>query len=742
MQAPLYPAVSDLVLIGGGHTHALLLRRFAMTPLPGLRLTLVNPGPVAAYSGMLPGHIAGHYARDEFMIDLLRLGRSAGARVILDSVTGIDRAAQEIHFASGRAPLGYDLASVDIGITSDLNDLPGFAAHTVPAKPLGPFLEAWNAFVAKALPAPRIAIVGAGVGGMELAFAASHRLKSAGASPEITVICRDAVPGVSPSARRRLLAEAAAQGIQIRTGAGAVAAEAGAGAESGAGAGAFLLSDGARIKADFLLVVAGARAHPWLAGTGLDLQDGFIKVTPNLQSSDPLIFAVGDCAHLTQTPRPKAGVFAVREAPVLEANLRAALSGKGRMQSYRPQQDYLKLISLGSRRAMADRTGLAIGGAWTWRWKDRIDRRFMAMFQDMVLPTMAPALPQTSVQGLNDLLSGRPLCGGCGAKIGPEGLSALARSLPKPTRADVLAGAGDDAAQLSTAPGAMVQVISTDHLRALCLDEAQMATIAAVHALGDIWAMGAAPQAALAQIVLPQMGERLQGRTLAAIMAAAARVFAAAGADIVGGHTTQGAELTIGFTVTGLTPHPVAKGGARPGDALILTKPLGTGIVLAAEMAGSSVPGLIMGEIVAAALASMARPLAMDASILAPHAHAMTDVTGFGLAGHLLELLEASGMAAEISLAALPVLPGAEALAARGQASSLAPANRAGVLGRLRAPQGPRTDLLFDPQTGGGLLAALPPEAAVLCLDQLRAKGIAAVQIGHIVAGTPGVLAR
>ena len=734
MQMPSYPAVSDLVLIGGGHTHALVLRRFAMTPLPGLRITLINPGPVAAYSGMLPGHVAGHYARDEMMIDLLRLGRGAGARVILDRVTGIDRAAQEIHFASGRAGLGYDLASIDIGITTDLPDLPGFAQHTVPAKPLDAFLQAWDGFVGRALPEPNIAILGAGVGGLELAFAAGQRLRAAGARPQITVLCRShqALPGVSPAARGKLLQEADAQGIQFRYGAGAVAAE----------PGAFLLEDGTRAEGDLLLVVTSARAQTWLTGVGLDLLDGFIKVAPSLHSSDPLIFAVGDCAHLTQTPRPKAGVFAVRQAPVLEANLRAALSGKGRLQSYRPQKDYLKLVSLGGKRAMADRTGLAAGGAWIWRWKDRIDRRFMAMFEDMAMPAMAQAVPGTFVLGLEDLLSGRPLCGGCGAKIGPEGLSALARSLPKPTRADVLAGPGDDAAQLATGPSGMVQVISTDHLRALCLDEAQMATIAAVHALGDIWAMGAAPQAALAQIVLPQMGERLQGRTLAAIMAAASRVFAAAGADIVGGHSTLGAELTIGFTVTGLVRQPLTKGGARPGDVLILTKPLGTGTVLAAEMAGAKLPGLIMGEIVAAALASMSRPLASDAAILAPRAHAMTDVTGFGLAGHLLEMLEASGTSAEVSLAALPLLPGAEALAGLGQASSLAPANRAAALGRLKAPQGPRTDLLFDPQTGGGLLAAVPPDVAASCIAALHGKGISAMQIGRITAGPPGVVAR
>jgi selenide,water dikinase len=734
MQGPTYPPVSDLVLIGGGHTHALVLRMLAMDPLPGLRLTVVNPEPAAPYSGMLPGHIAGHYAREDLMIDLLRLGRAAGARVILDRVAGIDRQAQTMTLASGRPPLAYDLASIDIGITSDLPDLPGFAAHTVPAKPLSAYLTAWNDFLARALPQPRIAVLGAGVGGMELAFASAHRLTSLGARPQITVICRsgEAIPGVSAAARRSLLAEAARQGIALRCGAGAVAAE----------ANAFLLEDGARIEADFLLVVAGARPHPWLGTTGLDLHQGFVSVGPTLQSSDPLIFAVGDCAHLSFDPRPKAGVFAVREAPVLLANLRTAATGKGQMQDFRPQKDYLKLISLGSKRAMADRTGLATGGAWIWRWKDRIDRRFMAMFHDMAMPSMQQAVPAAFAEGLDVLLSGRPLCGGCGAKIGPGGLSALAASLPAPTRADVLTGPGDDAAQLAAGLPGQVQVISTDHLRKLCLDEAQMATIAAVHALGDIWAMGATPQVALAQIVLPQMGERLQGRTLAEIMAAAARVFSAAGADVVGGHSTLGAELTIGFTVTGLTGHALTKAGAQPGDVLILTKPLGTGTILAAEMAGARLPGLILGELVATALGSMARPLARDAAILAPWAHAMTDVTGFGLAGHLMEMLEASGVAATIRLASLPLLPGAEALAAIGQASSLAPANRAALIGRLTAPPGPRSDLLFDPQTGGGLLATVPAASAPACLAALAADGIRAAAIGEITVGTPRLTAR
>ncbi len=378
----------------------------------------------------------------------------------------------------------------------------------MPAKPLGGFVAAWEAFVARRLAYPRIAVLGAGVAGLELAFAMRHRLKAAGSAPQITVLCREGevAPGVSDATRRTLVRTAEAQGIAIRPGPAAAAAE----------PGAFLLQDGSRVAAEFLVTVAGTRPQAWLAETGLRAGRGLSSaVGPTLQTADPAIFAVGDCAHLSHAPRPKAGVFAVREAPVLFANLRALATGKGRLKRYQPQTDYLKLISLGDKRALADRTGMTAGGGWIWAWKDRIDRKFMAKFADLKMPPMRLPRPAEAVAGLEALIEGRPLCGGCGAKLGPGGLAALAEALPPPRRPDVLAGAGDDAAQLATGPGGPVQVIATDHLRKLCLDEGAMAEIAATHALGDIWAMGAEPQAALAQIVLPQMGEALQRRTLA-----------------------------------------------------------------------------------------------------------------------------------------------------------------------------------------------------------------------------------
>ncbi len=720
-----WPFVRDLVLIGGGHAHALVLRKWAMNPLAGARLTVINPGPVAPYTGMLPGHIAGHYRRDEMMIDLVALGRLAGARLILDRAVGIDRAARRVLLA-GRGPVAYDVASVDIGIGSDLPALPGFNDHAVAAKPLGPYAAKWDAFLDTAPQAPRLVIIGAGVGGCELAMASAYRLRTMGRTPDIVVLERtgEALRGVGARARQTLLARMQALGVRLITGAEPVRIL----------ADAVELVGGKVLPSDFTLSVAGARPQGWLADTGLDLTDGFITISPTLQTSDPAIFAAGDCAHMAFAPRPKAGVFAVRQAPYLTHNLRVALIGTGPMRRYAPQRDYLKLISTGDKTAVADKLGLRIGGAWLWCWKDRIDRAFMDKLADA--PAMPrPAVPAQSARGLAAAMGAAPMCGGCGAKVGAVDLAHALAGLPAPCRADVLSGRGDDAAILRHGQG--LQVITTDHLRAFTLDPALMARITAVHALGDIWAMGAAPQTALAQITLPRMSPALHAATLHEIMAAAADVFTAAGADITGGHTSVGAELTIGFTVTGLADRAIAKAGARPGDALILTKPLGTGTILAAEMARTPVAGLMLGEVVAAAYASMTQPLGDAAAILAPHAHAMTDVTGFGLAGHLLEILEASGCAADLTLDAIPLLPGAEALAKAGTASTLAPANRLAVQGRIDASESPAAALLYDPQTGGGLLAAVPAEMAEECLAALLHAGCTAAIIGHVTAGPP-----
>ncbi len=717
MQAPL-PLTRELVLIGGGHTHALVLRRWGMNPLPGTRLTVINPGPTAPYTGMLPGFVAGHYARNDLSIDLIQLARFAGARVILGIANAIDREKRQIH-VPGRAPIPYDIASINIGITSAVPDLPGYAEHAVPAKPLGPYAKDWVRFreVVRQGTPPEIAVIGGGVGGIELSLAMAHALRTDGATPQITVLERDtALPGLGPGPRAALLSHMTRLGVSLRehTEAASVSAE------------TVTLADQTEVPSRFTVTVAGARPHDWLADTGLALTDGFLTIDDQLRTSDPAIYAAGDCAHLPD-PRPKAGVYAVREAPVLYHNLRADLTGRQRRR-YRPQRDYLKLISLGGKSALADKWGMRIEGPRLWRWKDRIDRKFMEKFKDLT-PMAPPPPPREAAAGLREALGEKPMCGGCGAKVGGGTLSGVLQTLPMSNRNDILSRPGDDAAILAT--GDARQVITTDHLRAFTEDPWTLARITAVHALGDIWAMGAAPQAALATVILPRMADAMQGPWLSEIMQAASEVFTDAGAEIVGGHTTLGSELTVGFIVTGLCEtDPITLAGARPGDALILTKPIGSGTLLAAEMAIKA-----QGDHIAKLLTAMAQPQGAASNILSK-AHAMTDVTGFGLAGHLMGICDASNVSANLDLDAIPLFDGAEALAAAGIRSTLSPKNRE-TAARMVLPEGPRADLLFDPQTAGGLLAAVPAKQADTLLKKLMDAGYTAARIGEIQDGPP-----
>lgn len=715
------PLTRDIVMIGGGHTHALVLRKWAMAPVAGARLTLITPGPTAPYSGMLPGLIAGHYKRDDLEIDLVKLARFAKARLVLAPANGLDLDAKRV-FVEGQADIAYDFASIDIGITTELPDIPGFSAYAVGAKPLHKFADRWQQFLKQVdagVKQPHVAVIGGGVAGVELALAMHHRLEMAGINGiKITVLEAKPTPlsGVGKGAQKALFQHMQRCGIGLETGISVRHI-----AEN-----AVRLSDGRSIAAAFCVAAATPLPHAWLAHTGLTNKDGYIDVGPTLQFlGDPEIFATGDCAALTFAPRPKAGVFAVREAPVLFHNLRALVSGR-RLTRYRPQKSYLKLISTGGKGAIADKAGLKLDGKALWRWKNSIDRKFMRKFADY--PVMkAENLPRAHAEGVREALGEAPLCGGCGAKIAPAALARTLATLPTPSRDDILSRPDDDAAILAHCGGQ--QVLTTDHLRAFMSDPFRMARITAIHALGDCWAMGAKPQAALASLILPRMNEKLQAETLREIMAASYETFSAAGAEIVGGHSSQGAELTIGYSITGLTNgRAIRTTGAKPGDALILTKPLGSGTLLAAEMRQ-----LAHGAWVAAAYRAMEQPQAEAAAILAPIAHAMTDVTGFGLAGHLNTLLK-GGLGARLMLGSIPFMQGAEALALQGVRSTLWPANRAAV-GAFSGIGAPAEDLLFDPQTAGGLLAAIPENQHEPTMKRLENAGYAASLIGEITAG-------
>lgn len=353
------------VLIGGGHTHVLVLREIAAAGGQREPITLIDPDTEAYYSGMLPGHIAGHYTRESLTFDLAAIAKSAGATYLQGRVIGLDLTAQTLEIAGGggvQTELSYDIASLDVGIHSAMPEIEGFTEHATPVKPLAQFARRWEAFAEA--PSGPVCVIGGGVAGVEIALAAAHRT---GGAVHLVEAGDEIARHVPARTRAKMLAALDRYGVQLFLGQGVARVTA-----EGVG-----LQQGRELSAGFVIGAGGARPHRWLAANGLTDARGFVPVGEMLQSGmSPRLFAVGDCAEMTYAPRPKAGVFAVRQAPVLGHNLRAIADGTA-LKPYLPQRDYLKLMSLGEKCALADWYGISAQGAWLWRLKDRIDRGFM-----------------------------------------------------------------------------------------------------------------------------------------------------------------------------------------------------------------------------------------------------------------------------------------------------------------------------------------------------------------------------
>jgi selenide,water dikinase len=747
MQSPEQAVLRDIVLVGGGHSHVGVLKSFGMNPVPGVRLTVICRDTDTPYSGMLPGYIAGHYSYDDVHIDLNTLAAFAGARFFRDEVIGLDRAAGKV-LCRNRPPVPYDKLSINIGSAPQMSQVPGAAEHAVAVKPIHLFNQRWLALLARVQQhagKTRIAIVGAGAGGVELTLAMQHRLRkelhALGRDPNELAFhlfsnAAEILPTHNQRVRHNFQRVLAERQVVMHLNSEVTQV-------SGRG---LRTSDGTVMEMDEIVWVTQAGGAAWLRQTGLALDaDGFIQVNEQLQSTnDPAVFAAGDIAAFINRPLPKAGVFAVRQAKPLAANLRRSVLGEP-LISYRPQRDWLALISTGDRFAVASRGALSWQGGWVWRWKDWIDRRFMDKFRafpHMAQTGMGQAVPspvkldqEEAAQAISAIAM---RCGGCGAKVGATVLSRALGALQPIERDDVLIGlhAPDDAAVVRVPPG-KAMVHSVDFFRAFIDDPYLFGKVAANHALGDIFAMGGQAQSATAIATVPPGLEAKVEDVLFQMMTGAVEVLNEAGCALVGGHTGEGKELALGFAINGLVNedlHTVLKkGGMRAGDVLLLTKPIGTGTLFAAHAQLKT-----RGRWIDAALVSMIQSNRLGAACLQAHgATACTDLTGFGLLGHLVEMTRPSGVDAELYLSALPLLDGALETSSAGILSSLQPANvrlRRALRNQAEAVTHPAYPLIFDPQTAGGLLASVPASKADACIAALRKLGYdKTVAIGRIL---------
>ena len=718
---------TDILLLGGGHAHVHVMKTFAQHPLRGVRVTLITRDLETPYSGMLPGVVAGLYAPEEAHIDLVRFAAVTGTALIHGDAVGLDRGAKRVALA-GRPCIAYDILSIDVGITPDVASIPGAAEHGIAVKPIGAFLAKLAHLRARcsAGAVRHITVVGGGAAGIELALSLRTRLRTDtvrdGRDPDIRfALVTDGVLLAPHNARvqRAFRKHLAAAGVDVLEHCAVRALK----------AGSVVCRDGRTFATDAVLLATDAAPPGWFKESGLARDSrGFLAVTPTLQvANDPDVFAAGDCAGFVETPREKAGVYAVRAGPPLAANLARRARGAA-LRPWRPQRQHLALISIGERYAVASRGPFKAEGRWLWTVKDWIDRRWMRMYS-------RPGRMGMKMRGAEPLPDTTQMrCGGCAAKVGPATLSrALARLGPPAHRPDVLIGlsAPDDAAVLAPPPAGNHIAATVDLFRSFIDDPYLFGEIAANHALNDIFATGGTAHHALAIAMVPYGPPDKAEETLFQLLAGARACLDRESVALVGGHSAEGAEVALGFSVFGaVAPDRVLrKAGLQSGDALVLSKPIGTGILFAALMRGRAGAASI-----ARAIAGMRQSARSAAQIFAAHgATAMTDVSGFGLAGHLAEMLRASRATAELGFAAIPFYPGARQLAAAGIASTLLPQNLA-IDGIMRGDVDEATRaLLFDPQTAGGLLAGIPQSRAVECVTALRASGYAqATVIGSV----------
>lgn len=719
------PTPRALLLVGGGHAHVQLLRRFAMQPIPSVQLTLVVDRTLAVYSGMLPGFVAGQYLPEELTIDLAPLAARAGARLILARAERLDPYEQRLYLARERAPLRFDAASIDIGSAVREPELAGDAPWVLPTRPIGTFLERFDFQLERLRQFSRpvrVLVVGGGAAGVELAACLRARLDREGIPVGRFALMFSGSRLVEDLPEHFALAlerELEKRGISVWKEERVTAVT----------QGVVLSNAGREFPCDLLLWATGPAAHPFGPKSGLAVDaSGFLLARPTLQLEGyDNLFGAGDCISFRAFPNlPKSGVYAVREGPVLAHNLRAWLSGK-RLRSYRPQRDFLALLNFGDGTAWGTKRCWVVGGRWVMRLKSWIDRRFMRRFQvDLEREPMK-------------LTAESMACGGCAAKLEA---SVLEQALCRLPRQEGLRGvqvglaAQDDVAAIALSEESRL-LATVDLFRDFLNDPWLLGRVAALNAVSDLEAKGVSGGWALAIVMLPiEVSSSEAGELLFQLLSGAQATFSRVGVTLVGGHTARGSDLAAGFAVFQTVENQIElrwrKADLRGGEEVWLTRPLGTGVLLRAAAAGfltgpereALEEHLLFGNQAAVPAIRWAR--------------AATDVTGFGLAGHMVTLLD-SAWSAEVSLHSLPVLPGVDRLLRHGLRSVFHQVRWELLEVPEDLERDPRLDLLFDPQTAGPLLLLVPAEGRGQMAEAWKRAGLhTACRIGSIVPRKPG----
>tara|TARA_Y100001968_G_scaffold77975_1_gene69290 strand:+ start:1024 stop:3198 length:2175 start_codon:yes stop_codon:yes gene_type:complete len=701
-----------LVLAGGGHTHALVILRWAMSSKlkPAGMITLVNHSSTTIYSGMFPGVVAGKYKMDEIIIDLRNLATKAGVSFVKAEIKGIDLKKRKLLLA-GRPEIEYSSLSLNIGTKTNLNSNFSMRSAKNFAVPIKPFYDSLKFIVAQDIykddpSAKPFVIIGAGFAGIEIAFSLRNRW------PKRSIQLQ-----IKPSSKLTKNIIKAIKDLHIE-----------------------IIQENPSILYP-ALICTGNKSYEWIKDSGLPIDNhGRVLTKKTLQVLDyPELFAVGDCGVIKDAPRPSSGVWAVRSATPLAKNLENMSKGL-KLNEWKPQKYAIQLLDINSiqsdSKAFISWSGFIIGPFnFLSRLKELIDRDFISKFF-LINDKDSKMLPQKEMVK----------CRGCASKLAYLPLNLALKKL------DLKESSKDDSINIGELISGKTLIQSVDGFPSLVSDPWLNGRFLAFHSCSDIWACGGSVISAQSIINLPPLPNKLQQELLFQVLKGIDSALTIQGAKIIGGHTLESRKISeyspslaieSSLIVNGTIYNKScfwSKGGLKKGDQILISRPLGTGVIFSAFMNGKVRP-----YILDAVLEEMNKSQHQivnyinqleNANPYSDIVNACTDITGFGLLGHLSEMLEATNidqlkMNLEpvkiiLELDKIPVYNDVIELLDKGFESTLSPSNKI-FLKNINGDKNLRFELIYkdfifssslyntmlkvlvDPQTCGPLVISCSP---------------------------------